>query len=126
MERLTQKRNNSYVFINGEFHNIGKHINKLGQIEDIEEELGIDLIMLFRALRKNGIWIKSSVNTVFHLEPSYIKVEIDCDKPLIASIVLKELYFEDLDGVMDTTGEEWFMEDYGETWALTREELENA
>jgi hypothetical protein len=24
---------------------------------------------------------------------------------------------------MDTTGQEWFMDDYGKTWALTKEEL---
>ena len=30
-------------------------VDKLGKLEDIEEELGVDLITLFKALR-NGIW----------------------------------------------------------------------
>jgi hypothetical protein len=100
-----------------------KMVQELCEYKDIEEELGIDLITLFKALREKGIWIKNSTNAIFNLKPMYIKVEIDCDEPLLASIVLKELYYEDLDGVMDTTGQEWFMDDYGKTWALTKEEL---
>ena len=34
---------------------VGDTANKLGQLEDIEEELGIDLAILFKAL-KNGAW----------------------------------------------------------------------
>lgn len=36
--------------------------NKLGQLEDLEEELGIDLLTLFKAL-KDGVWI--SIDNVF-------------------------------------------------------------
>ena len=36
---------------------------KLGQLEDIEEELGIDLFVLFRAL-KNGIYVKNRKNEI--------------------------------------------------------------
>ena len=99
-------------------------LNKLGKLEDIEEELGIDLITLFKALRENGIWVRWN-NQIVNIEPDYLRVEIDCSKPLIGSIKIQELYFEDLDWVMDTTGKEWFMCEYGKTWALTKEELEN-
>ena len=122
--RLTKTDEKYGYYYNGREDEIEFDVlSKLGQLEDIEDELGVDLITLFKALREKGIWIKNSANTILHLEPMYIKVEIDCDKPLLGSIVLKELYFEDLDGVMDTTGEEWFMDEYGKTWALTKEEL---
>ena len=103
---------------------IARDLNKLSQLEDIEKELGIDLITLFKGLRETGIWVKRD-NEIIHIEPLYIKVEMDCVRPLIGSITLKELYFEDLDYIMDTTGYEWYVEDYGKTWALTKEELEN-
>ena len=56
MKRLTKKRQDgSYVCINGEFHNIGEHINKLGELEDIEQELGIDLITLFKTINQKKL-----------------------------------------------------------------------
>ena len=33
----------------------GQAIIKLGQVEDIEEELGVDLVIILKAL-KNGAW----------------------------------------------------------------------
>lgn len=96
---------------------------KLGLLENIEEELSISLITLFKALREDGIWVRWN-NKIVNIEPNYLRVEIDCSKPLTVSIKIQELYFEDLDCVMDTTGQEWFMDEYGKTWALTKEELE--
>ena len=54
-ERLTKKadRNDYYIPIKKGMLMAG-YVDKLGQLEDIEEELGIDLITLFKAL-KNGI-----------------------------------------------------------------------
>lgn len=98
-------------------HNI--IVDKLGQLEDIEEELGIDLITLFKAL-KNGFYVKKN-NQIYKLEPE--EFVITFGKVLGHFITIQELYFEDLDGVLDTTGEKWFIENYGETWALTKEEL---
>ena len=57
MSRLTEKNDDHYVFKHGVFHNIGEHVNKLGQLEDIEEELGIDLITLGKILTyKNDVF----------------------------------------------------------------------
>ena len=80
---------------------------KLGQLEDIEEELGVDLVMLFKILRTGGhIWVKNckGINE-WHIES------------------LKQ---RGLDG-------NWYLtysnnvrvklKDYGKTWALTSEEL---
>ncbi len=76
---------------------------KLGQLEDIEEELGIDLITLFKAL-KSGVYYKykdMGVEKISKLRPITIhKNTIVCDYHTYK-------YFKD----------------YGKTWALTKEEL---
>ena len=79
-------------------HNVRKiqMWNKLGQLEDIEDELGIDLIILFKMIR-DGFYIKTSDDILF------FKNE---DK------------YEMLKKYKD------FTNDYGKTWALTKEELE--
>lgn len=84
-------------------------IDKLGQLEDIEKELGIDLITLFKAIsNEKGIWkkvygTKDFVNTRAMLTCEFGKWRI-YDK-------------------------EWIYElkDYGKTWWLEKpkEELEN-
>lgn len=101
--------------------------NKLGQLEDIEDELGIDLITLFKAL-KNGIWVNETTGEceqlkgLHFIKSNNLVAEIDCGSPLIISIC--ETWYEDLDNVMLKTGYEWFADEYGKTWALTKEELE--
>ena len=61
MNRLTyQKRDGNYSirFDLGNLQQVDiKAMNKLGELEDIEEELGIDLITLFKAL-KNDFYFK--------------------------------------------------------------------
>lgn len=73
--------------------------NELKQYRDIEEELGFDLITLFKAL-KEGIYDK-------HIH--YDNVCLLGDK----------IYACPLD-IFDTS---WYLKDYGKTWALTKEEL---
>lgn len=77
--------------------------NKLADLEDIEEELGIDLITLFKAF-KNGIWMKFGDQIVFHKAP---------DKTLGENIAYFRRLFE-----------KEYVQNYGKTWALTKEELE--
>lgn len=36
-----------------------------------------------------------------------------------------EIINRDLDEIIDTTGNEWFMDEYGELWAFTKDELED-
>ena len=76
---------------------------KLKQYKDIEEEFGIDLITSFKAC-KNGIWIKSGDQIVFHKAPY---------KTLAENIAYFRRLFE-----------REYADNYGITWALTREELE--
>ena len=88
---------------------IEEAVDKLGQLEDIEEELGIDLITLFKAIsNEKGIWkkvygTKDFVNTRAMLTCEFGKWRI-YDK-------------------------EWIYElkDYGKTWWLEKpkDELEN-
>lgn len=75
---------------------------KLQDLEDIEEELGIDLITLFKAL-KYGIYLKGRGNLKGHI--------LYCNCPMLSfahKIIKNQL-----------------IEDYGKTWALTKEELED-
>lgn len=74
---------------------------KLFEIENIEEELGIDLVTLFKAL-KNGVFIK---------ECQIVFKTVDLLR------IGNEFYL-----VVLYAGN-YHLKDYGKTWALTREEL---
>ena len=82
----------------------GDAIDKLGQLEDIEEELGIDLITLLKAV-KNGVWVRHPYNSIDY-EPFRIDYGID---------------YKTNEEYMFICGME--IKDYGESWALTKEEL---
>lgn len=82
-------------------------IYKLGQLEDIEDELGIDLITLIKAL-KNGAWTK------FNNEISKCD---ECEYEMLDIYI----YFYWNNGKHLV----FLLSDYGKTWALTREELKN-
>ena len=83
-------------------------LTKLGQLEDIEEELGIDLITLFKAL-KNGVY----TNTWLHKT----KYRIDLERKRFEGHCSGDY------GVIETSY--FYFKDYGVTWALTKEELIN-
>jgi hypothetical protein len=85
---------------------------KLADFEDLEEELGIDLLTLFKAMNE-GAWFK---------DPRYNhKGEIYfSEAELYKSPQGKEKY-----SLYETTRRFNFrLKDYGRTWALTKEELE--
>ena len=119
MERLTKDNDTQYDLIGNYNSNIEEFtnnhklrnsvLNKLGQLEDIEEELGIDLITLFKAL-KQGFYVKTK----------------DINEGLISLVKAKDI--RSIDIVMRNIGfvstKVVLFEDYGKTWALTREELE--
>ena len=108
--------------------------NKLGQLEDIEEELEIDSITLFKAL-KNGIWSKGG-----YYEASCVKNKPHFIKPehirLGRTLYLEQEDKEDFDYSISLPNQLCFFEmdyedenyvvrikDYKRTWALTKEEL---
>lgn len=82
-------------------------INKLGQLEDIEYELGIDLITLFKAL-KNGITYKTPLGN------NYAYTTLTSDR----------LSIEYKWKCLRKGTHKFYFKDYGKTWALTKEELE--
>lgn len=85
----------------------GKSIDKLYAIENIEQELGIPLEILFKAL-KDGIYYDYE-----HREPGDVSFRF-CYKELIVRYTCHgETDYDYLE-----------LRDYGETWALTKKELE--
>ena len=105
--RLTNKASgfipeNAQKYRNAENITHKQIIDKLGQLEDIEEELGINLVTLFKAF-KNGIYIKNQGGVHYHKQP-YNTLEENI------------AYFRRL-------FEKQFVDNYGKTWALTKEEL---
>ena len=57
MSRLTRKNKaGNYTYKNGVKQDSKLIFNKLGQLEDIEEELGIDLITLFKLINAENIY----------------------------------------------------------------------
>ena len=87
--------------------------NKEKEIEDIEEELGIDLITFHKALT-NGVWVKNEVGQIYHtnvylynlISSSFNSTKNDfCFTTPISGLLLFDRIKQD--------------------WALTKEELEN-
>ena len=92
--------NDDYI---GKFYS--EDISKLGQLEDIEEELGIDLITLFKAL-KNGVYYKYKPYGYDYKISKCRKCVLTGNRTLIVD---RHTYK--------------YLCDYGKTWALTKEEL---
>ena len=96
------------------FKDVDEAYKKLYQLENLEEELGIDLITLFKAL-KYGVYYYTSQNQLTHdyvwLYDNYISVG----------------FREKLSYSFMTCFQKQILlfEDYGVTWAIYRPELEN-
>ena len=96
-------------------------VDKLGKLEDIEEELGIDFITLFKAL-KNGI------NVYYEDEERYQfhnNLRLEYHKTLGWGLVYIYGCSCRDDMSMKLDKEFYELKGYGKTWALTREELED-
>lgn len=88
-------------------------VQKLGKLEDIEDELGIDLITLFKALDlKQPIFVKD------------FQGACEFDDTIVSSKFItngKQL------ALVDNLSQESMylnLDEYGKTWALTKEELD--
>ena len=130
MSRRTKKRKDGWYDINlvidenvdeelkplviGEY--VRHSLNKLGQLEDIEEELGIDLTTLFKALTQ-GIWAWENVFRGDDVERKLYKI----DKVYIQKDGFGCEGWFIVNGYKAPTW--WKLKDYGKTWALTKEEL---
>ena len=88
---------------------ISKIIDKLGELEDIEEELGCDVGILFKALNQECVWIKDKDDGSLFDTSCEIAINKDEDGFYIDFDVIHEGHYH--------------LKDYGKTWALTKEEL---
>lgn len=121
--RLIEKRNNAYVYVHDMFYHTGDHIDKLGQLEDIEEELGIDLLTLYKAFRY-GIYVKKGKHNDY-IAPQGLKGRLG--RAYIQDFANKKNYSQPYEVriIFGKTGICLSSLSYGKEWALTKEELEN-
>lgn len=114
MERLIHKVEEEYYPITNTYgyENVRRNIyNKLGKLEDIEQEIGIPLEVLFKAL-KDGFYFKEEnwhlLNHSAGADDMHLWRTPSGDYQIRWSFT------------------RWvYLKDYGITWALTKEELEN-
>ena len=105
MNRLTIKDKSIRDNFNAEYA-------KLADLEDIEEEIGIDLITLFKAL-KNGCFAKETFDYMGRKQTQIIFTEYT-----------QFYYADDLNAyLIHIRTRDYYLKDYGKTWALTKEEL---
>ena len=108
MNRLTKKNNIGYfpAYERETKENYYDLVHKLGVLEDLEEEIGIDFITLSKILKQRFVY-----------DNDRVKIEL-----LGLHIKSDELY---LDGfVEDTTHAVYLrLKDYGKTWTITKEKL---
>ena len=117
MERLTEKETN--ILSSNGYHKCDyllngtpkyKALNKLGQLEDIEEELGVDLITYFKLKKGTKVYTNSP----------WLKEEC-----VIESVfgVGKDITYHICPSMYEKCGGYVGIEEYGTTFALTKEEL---
>ena len=129
MSRLTKKiKDNLYYPIAlGDSYELtnSKIQDKLGQHEDIEDELGVDLITLFKAIH-NGVWAKNSKQGIHFISLIDWACEVSKMRNIDGTTYLKPLYqFNVWEGNNEDRDKfTYYLKDYGKTWALTKEELE--
>lgn len=113
MERLTKDKRTMCIVEDNQNKNYFNQIHdKLSKLEDLEEELGIPLEVLFKVL-KDGIYR-------LYEEPEDEEKYIYYLDPIIMYDEWRECWiFYD-----DSKCQVYCLKDYGKTWALTKEELE--
>ena len=108
MNRLTKKNDIGYfpAYERETKENYYDLVHKLGVLEDLEEELGIDFIILSKILKQRFVYNNDQV-----------KIEL-----LGLHIKSDELY---LYGFVEDTMQAVYLrlKDYGKTWIMTKEKL---
>lgn len=96
--------------------------NHIGQLLKLENELGIDLITLFKAL-KNGIYEKSKNGKAFFTEYYELSIGYQWYSNEYEAVQNDYTIREGYEFGLLSSGELLRLKDYGKTWALTKEEL---
>lgn len=94
--------------------------NKLSELEDIEDQLGIDLVTLFKAFNNGIYYTRYGRGTINY-----------CDKPRLIPCYTYTLFpngqvekeISDYDFVVSKKGLTLSVKTYKKYWALTKEEL---
>ena len=115
MNRLTEKIKEGF-YITPNINSTDDLKYKLGELEDIEEELGIDLKVYHKLM-----------NMLYCGEPNILYIK---DKDKIVQVGILEIDYckKKIIFYKDKSYNEDYVYgfiQYGKTWALTREELEN-
>lgn len=115
MERLTNKKIGIVVkgTISEEVKERALIYEKLQQLENIEEKLDIALITLFKAINSKSIFTKYDGKISEHIEDNYNERDWYMQDEIVY------FYWEDGSHLC------FEFKDYGKTWALNKEELEN-
>ena len=107
------------------YYLIENAVDKLGELEDLEEELGISLLILFKAL-KNGFYIKYNGDIVHILPNKHITINFWYN---IINVFIPPKFFIDCNKgesyLSKEIEEEYWFKDYGKTWALCEEDLKS-
>ena len=112
MKRLTKKikvRGKETYRINPSLQHRGEV--KLGKLEDIEEELGIELITLLKALIDDKVYVKWRNKGILM-------------KGICLRNDLRPMRLDYTSVEYPNYGNKCLLKDYGKTWAFTKEELE--
>ena len=124
-DKYTCKGKETYRISNVEKES--KALTKLGKLEDIEQELGIDLITLLNVI-KNGFYVKDKSGYIDY-RASYDNLGDEVKYAFIVDYKHKELRW--MHNYMCGRVHPFVygcptykFKDYGKTWALTKEELE--
>lgn len=117
MSRITKKRDGLYY--DTDECMVSNCSQKLGPLEDIEEQLGVDLITLFKALNVcDGVWVKDKEYGLCNWSMGQLWFGYNSSKS--ESFINPQIYF------LKDGGYSYFkLSDYGKTWALTKEELQD-
>ena len=113
MSRLTKKKGYLYYptkenyLIPDDGSNVARLLQIVGKYEDLEEELGISLPILFKAL-KNGIYFKTPHNYEVYVHGNALMIDMETKQ-------IKWNY----------TGGKANLKDYGKTWELCKEDLKS-
>ena len=115
---------------------IEKELKEYKSLKNIEKELGIDLLILFKAY-SFGFYSKEN-NEITYNRSGFVIVGKYLVKPkpvyAVKETTLNSSYYGDVESMKKVddahywdwkTCKHWEIKDYGKTWALTREELED-